>query len=448
MIKNKKGFSDAIIMIIIGGILGSLFITAVFVWKEVELFRIIQSINKSFDVKLEGDTKDKAKTIILNEGQHNVVLDSTDQTYILADSKTELTLKRVHTIYELGGKDGAYGSKIVSAEKGLPYLKIDDAWLEIFNDAEIYNNGYNIKLKNNGCDILEKFQEDYSYQAIDSCNISVDIKKDEADYILPKATEHTFSFNTRYDGFLIKNNYDNFIAIRELGFYVGNIDNSKNPPEPTSIEAGLDIITNFGMKNISLDINGQVLNRADSIIIGPLKISYSIKDVGNSNTHCYTGSCINIFEIELKSEVIDDKYSEVKIISPASLLGKPTNEELLLEAIKLNDKQLCNNILDLDKEFCINVFEDKCAVYSDINLETCEYFKTILDNTTVIDNTIACLPEQREAEACVFIYDPVCANVNVECITAPCPPIKQTFGNSCEACRNSRVIDYIKGECQ
>ncbi|MFA6307743.1 MAG: hypothetical protein WCS88_01075 [Patescibacteria group bacterium] len=448
MIKNNQGFSDAISMTIVCGILGALFITGVFVWKETELFRANQFINKIFNIELKADTKDEAKTIILNEGQHDIVLDATDQTYILADSKTELVLKRVHTIYELGGENGAYGPNNIFEEKGLPYLKIDDAWLEIFNDAEIYSNGYNIKLKNNGCAILEKFQEDYSYNYIDSCNISVDIKKDEADYILPKATEHTFSFDTRYDGFLIKNNYDNFVAIRETGFYVGNIDNSKNPPEPTSLRAGLDIITNFGVKNIEFDLfDEKVLNRVDSIIIGPLKISYSIKDVGNSNTHCYTGSCINIFVIELKSEVIDDKYSEVKIISPASLLEEPTNEELLLEAIKSNDKQLCNNILDLDKELCINVFEDKCDVYSDINLESCEYFKTILDNSIVIDNTTVCLPEQRNADACVFIYDPVCASVNVECITAPCPPIKQTFSNSCEACRNSRVIDYIKGEC-
>lgn len=33
--------------------------------------------------------------------------------------------------------------------------------------------------------------------------------------------------------------------------------------------------------------------------------------------------------------------------------------------------------------------------------------------------------------ACTMQYDPVCAEVQVQCIQAPCPPIQETFGNAC-----------------
>ena len=58
-----------------------------------------------------------------------------------------------------------------------------------------------------------------------------------------------------------------------------------------------------------------------------------------------------------------------------------------------------------------------------------------------------CLPEQRGAEACIQVYDPVCAKVNVVCITTPCPPVEETFSNSCEACSNLLVESYVPGEC-
>ena len=60
---------------------------------------------------------------------------------------------------------------------------------------------------------------------------------------------------------------------------------------------------------------------------------------------------------------------------------------------------------------------------------------------------IDCLPEQRGVEACIEIYQPVCGQIQVECITAPCDPVKETFENLCKACTNSRVISYTEGEC-
>jgi len=58
-----------------------------------------------------------------------------------------------------------------------------------------------------------------------------------------------------------------------------------------------------------------------------------------------------------------------------------------------------------------------------------------------------CLPEQRNVDACIEIYQPVCATVNVQCVTTPCDPVQETYANSCKACMNSLVSSYTKGEC-
>jgi len=58
-----------------------------------------------------------------------------------------------------------------------------------------------------------------------------------------------------------------------------------------------------------------------------------------------------------------------------------------------------------------------------------------------------CLPEQRNVDACIEIYQPVCASVNVQCVTTPCDPVQETYANSCKACMNSLVSSYTQGEC-
>ena len=62
--------------------------------------------------------------------------------------------------------------------------------------------------------------------------------------------------------------------------------------------------------------------------------------------------------------------------------------------------------------------------------------------------SVQCKPEQRNAQACIALYAPVCATVEIQCVKAPCNPIPQTFGNSCEACANPLVRSYNNGECK
>ena len=75
-------------------------------------------------------------------------------------------------------------------------------------------------------------------------------------------------------------------------------------------------------------------------------------------------------------------------------------------------------------------------------LKTVEFLKPEAPAEVVI----AC--DEKRAEMCAQVYAPVCATVNIQCIRAPCYPIKETFSNSCEACRNSLVPSYTAGACK
>lgn len=75
----------------------------------------------------------------------------------------------------------------------------------------------------------------------------------------------------------------------------------------------------------------------------------------------------------------------------------------------------------------------------------CEFAACPSSNAT--PKAVTCTAEQKAAEACIEIYQPVCASVRVECVTTPCEPVRETFGNSCQACSEERVTEYTEGEC-
>lgn len=53
-----------------------------------------------------------------------------------------------------------------------------------------------------------------------------------------------------------------------------------------------------------------------------------------------------------------------------------------------------------------------------------------------------------EQKACTKEYAPVCAEVQVQCITAPCPPIKETFSNKCVMENNSLAVFLHEWACE
>jgi putative hemolysin len=56
--------------------------------------------------------------------------------------------------------------------------------------------------------------------------------------------------------------------------------------------------------------------------------------------------------------------------------------------------------------------------------------------------------EDDEPKICTKEYIPVCAEVQVQCIKAPCPPIKQTFGNKCTMNANKLAKFLYEWECK
>lgn len=54
---------------------------------------------------------------------------------------------------------------------------------------------------------------------------------------------------------------------------------------------------------------------------------------------------------------------------------------------------------------------------------------------------------EEEPTICTMQYEPVCASVAVQCIKAPCPPIEETFGNTCMMNANKLATFLHDGEC-
>jgi len=59
---------------------------------------------------------------------------------------------------------------------------------------------------------------------------------------------------------------------------------------------------------------------------------------------------------------------------------------------------------------------------------------------------IKCTEEQKNAEYCITLEQPVCGwfNENIKCIKYPCA---QTFSNNCFACMDENVESWTPNEC-
>ena len=58
-----------------------------------------------------------------------------------------------------------------------------------------------------------------------------------------------------------------------------------------------------------------------------------------------------------------------------------------------------------------------------------------------------CAPQERDADVCAEIYDPVCGLFDpdkIACVRYPCA---RTFSNSCFACMEDIVLYWTEGEC-
>lgn len=77
----------------------------------------------------------------------------------------------------------------------------------------------------------------------------------------------------------------------------------------------------------------------------------------------------------------------------------------------------------------------------------CEFASCPGADTPTSNEKITCKPDQRLVDVCTEQYAPVCADYQVQCITAPCNPVPRTYSNSCFACMDKNVISYSDGAC-
>lgn len=96
----------------------------------------------------------------------------------------------------------------------------------------------------------------------------------------------------------------------------------------------------------------------------------------------------------------------------------------------------CGSACGPEAEVCIDVCSMICEGPADEHMPP-----------VPVESTF-CTPESRSVDACIEIYQPVCGFTQVECITAPCDPVPETYSNSCFACSNDRVISYTNGACE
>ena len=114
--------------------------------------------------------------------------------------------------------------------------------------------------------------------------------------------------------------------------------------------------------------------------------------------------------------------------------------------VSLKGELFCPCFLVNNVEVWYDLMEGKPAVdVSEINngdfvLVKGEFQENELFWATEISKKNICKSEDREVDACIIVYDPVCGydssgnKVN-------------TFSNSCFACLDTTIIYYINGEC-
>lgn len=73
--------------------------------------------------------------------------------------------------------------------------------------------------------------------------------------------------------------------------------------------------------------------------------------------------------------------------------------------------------------------------------------KVDVDQIISLINIHKCKADERLAEFCIALYDPVCGwndPDKVQCVRYPCA---ETYSNGCEACKSENILYWTHGEC-
>jgi hypothetical protein len=239
-----------------------------------------------------------SRLVQLGTEPQQLTLDNGGVVYRLADGCTDITMRRVHQTVALAG---------AAADDGLPYLRVGaESWAELITKVTLFREGYRFEVRNKGCDTEERVDEDAPYRAVDSCTIEVETSRLAPEALVPAAGSQEVALDDRYATAAKASIGEQFVVVRSLGFVVGNVDRQASPVEVQQIEAGLDLITPFGVANLEITgADAPIIGLTRELIVGPQRIGLTVLDVGNINTHCHTGSCRNVFDLALAVDVLD-----------------------------------------------------------------------------------------------------------------------------------------------
>lgn len=113
-----------------------------------------------------------------------------------------------------------------------------------------------------------------------------------------------------------------------------------------------------------------------------------------------------------------------------------TDNTITSDGMGISTKMYCEGLpMTLEDNFDISTKWTSAVVDGDT-----------LTITTDTKNIFTFKKENTDPIMCTMEYAPVCGEVEVQCIQAPCEPVKQTFGNACMA-NGAKAKNITQGEC-
>ncbi len=173
----------------------------------------------------------------------------------------------------------------------------------------------------------------------------------------------------------------------------------------------------------------------------------TIVATGTTTTGIDLTNCISYFDGCNNCSVVDGKPSactkmycetpsEPKCTQYAT--GSTTTSIDLTNCVGYFDG--CNNCSVKDGKpdactemFCETITEPKCTQYA---------------TGTEPTPSVGLANPGNELTICTMEYAPVCASIAIQCITTPCNPVEQTFGNKCQMNANKLTTFLHDGECR